>query len=153
VVMRIRPVFAGFARDVRQVGPFGAGMKMKYVANLLVSIHNLASAEALLLAEKSGLDLQMVYEAISSGAGTSRMFEVRAPLMIEGRYEPATMSMGLYQKDLALIMDHARDVDCPVPLMAATLPFYSAAMAQGRAREDTAALFAVLQQMTAKATT
>ncbi len=152
-IERIRPVFAGFARDVRQVGPFGAGMKMKYVANLLVSIHNLASAEALLLAERSGLDLQMVYEAISSGAGTSRMFEVRAPLMIEGRYEPATMSMGLYQKDLALIMDHARDVDCPVPLMAATLPFYSAAMAQGRAREDTAALFAVLQQMTAKATT
>jgi L-threonate 2-dehydrogenase len=152
-IERIRPVFAGLARDVRQVGPFGAGMKMKYVANLLVSIHNLASAEALLLAEKSGLDLQMVYEAISSGAGTSRMFEVRAPLMIEGRYEPATMSMGLYQKDLALIIDHARDVDCPVPLMAATLPFYSAAMAQGRAREDTAALFAVLQQMTAKATT
>ncbi|MES2970290.1 MAG: NAD(P)-dependent oxidoreductase [Pseudomonadota bacterium] len=152
-IERIRPVFAGLARDIRQVGPFGAGMKMKYVANLLVSIHNLASAEALLLAERSGLDLQMVYEAISSGAGTSRMFEVRAPLMIEGRYEPATMSMGLYQKDLALIMDHARDVDCPVPLMAATLPFYSAAMAQGRAREDTAALFAVLQQMTAKATT
>lgn len=152
-IERIRPVFASLARDIRQVGPFGAGMKMKYVANLLVSIHNLASAEALLLAAKSGLDLQMVYEAISSGAGTSRMFEVRAPLMIEGRYEPATMSMGLYQKDLALIMDHARDVDCPVPLMAATLPFYSAAMAQGRAREDTAALFAVLQQMTAKATT
>jgi L-threonate 2-dehydrogenase len=152
-IERIRPVFSGLARDVRQVGPFGAGMKMKYVANLLVSIHNLASAEALLLAEKSGLDLQMVYEAISSGAGTSRMFEVRAPLMIEGRYEPATMSMGLYQKDLALIMDHARDVDCPVPLMAATLPFYSAAMAQGRAREDTAALFAVLQRMTAKAAT
>jgi 3-hydroxyisobutyrate dehydrogenase-like beta-hydroxyacid dehydrogenase len=61
------------------------------------------------------------------------------------------MSMGLYQKDLALIMDHARAVDCPVPLMAATLPFYSAAMAQGRAREDTAALFAVLQQMSTKA--
>lgn len=152
-IERIRPVFGGLARDVRQVGPFGAGMKMKYVANLLVTIHNLASAEALLLAEKSGLDLQMVYEAISSGAGTSRMFEVRAPLMIEGKYEPATMSMGLYQKDLALIMDHARDVDCPVPLMAATLPFYSAAMAQGRAREDTAALFAVLQQMTTKAIT
>jgi len=149
----IRPVFSGLARDIRHVGPFGAGMKLKYVANLLVSIHNLATAEALLLAEKSGLDLQMVYDAISSGtgAGNSRMFEVRGPLMIEGRYEPATMSMGLYQKDLALIMDHARDVDCPVPLMAATLPFYSAAMAQGRAREDTAALYAVLQQLSAKA--
>lgn len=150
---RIRPVFAGLARDIRTVGPFGAGMKLKYVANLLVSIHNLAAAEALLLAQKSGLDLQMVYDAIAAGAGTSRMFEVRGPLMISGSYEPATMSMALYQKDLALIMDHARDVGAAVPLMAATLPFYTAALAQGRDRQDTAALFAVLQQLTQRTAT
>ena len=143
----LRPVFAALARDIRHVGPFGAGIKLKLVANLLVTIHNLAAAEALLLAEKSGLDLGMVFEAIRSGAGNSRMFEVRAPLMIDARYEPATMKMYIYQKDLALIMDHARDVSCPVPLMAASLPFYSAALAQGRHKEDTAALFAVLQQM------
>jgi putative dehydrogenase len=151
-VERLRPTLAALARDIRHVGPFGAGMKLKYVANLLVSIHNLAAAEALLLAQKSGLDLQMVYEAIASGAGTSRMFEVRGPLMISGAYEPATMSMGLYQKDLALIMDHARDVGAAVPLMAATLPFYTAALAQGRQRQDTASLFAVLQHLTGKAT-
>lgn len=146
-VDRLRPVFNAIARDVRHVGPFGAGMKLKLVANLLVTIHNLATAEALLLAEKSGLDLAMVFDAIRSGAGNSRMFEVRGPLMIEGRYEPATMKMDVYQKDLALIIDHARDVACPVPLMAATLPYYSAALAQGRHKEDTAALFAVLKQM------
>jgi 3-hydroxyisobutyrate dehydrogenase-like beta-hydroxyacid dehydrogenase len=101
------PVFSALARDIRHVGPFGAGMKLKLVANLLVTIHNLAAAEALLLAEKSGLDLGMVYEAIRSGAGNSRMFEVRGPLMIDGRYEPATMKMDVYQKDLALIMDPA----------------------------------------------
>lgn len=145
---RIRPAFDAIARDVRHVGDFGTGMKLKYVANLLVTIHNLAAAEALLLAERSGLDLEMVFDAIRSGAGNSRMFEVRGPLMIEGRYEPATMKMDIYQKDLALIMDHARAVDCPVPLMAASLPFYSAALAQGRHAQDTAALFAVLQQMT-----
>lgn len=145
---RIRPAFDAIARDVRHIGPFGTGMKLKYVANLLVTIHNLAAAEALLLAERSGLDLAMVFDAIRSGAGNSRMFEVRGPLMIEGRYEPATMKMDIYQKDLALIMDHARAVDCPVPLMAASLPFYSAALAQGRHSQDTAALFAVLQQMT-----
>lgn len=145
---RIRPAFDAIARDVRHIGPFGTGMKLKYVANLLVTIHNLAAAEALLLAEKSGLDLNMVFDAIRSGAGNSRMFEVRGPLMIEGRYEPATMKMDIYQKDLALIMDHARAVECPVPLMAASLPFYSAALAQGRHSQDTAALFAVLQQMT-----
>jgi 3-hydroxyisobutyrate dehydrogenase-like beta-hydroxyacid dehydrogenase len=144
---RLRPVFAAIARDIRHVGPFGAGMKLKLVANLLVTVHNLAAAEALLLAERSGLDLGLVFEAIRSGAGQSRMFEVRGPLMIEGRYEPATMKMDVYQKDLALIMDHARDLGVPVPLMAASLPYYSAALAQGRHKQDTAALFAVLQQM------
>jgi 3-hydroxyisobutyrate dehydrogenase-like beta-hydroxyacid dehydrogenase len=145
---RLQPVFAAIARDIRHVGHFGAGMKLKLVANLLVTIHNLSTAEALLFAQRSGLDLQMVFDAIRSGAGNSRMFEVRGPLMIEGRYEPATMKMDVYQKDLALIMDHAAAIGAPVPLMAATLPYYAAALAQGRHKEDTGALFAVLQQMT-----
>lgn len=141
----IYPVFEAVARDVRHVGPFGAGMKLKYVANLLVTIHNLAAAEALLLAEKSGLDLEMVYDAIASGAGSSRMFEVRAPMMIERRYEPATMKMDVYMKDLQLILDHGRDVRAPLPLMTASLPLYVAGLSQGRDKEDTAALFEVLK--------
>ncbi|WAJ26390.1 NAD(P)-dependent oxidoreductase [Antarcticirhabdus aurantiaca] len=147
VVERVRPIFEGFARQVRFVGGFGAGMKLKYIANLLVTIHNLAAAEALLLAEKSGLDLDMVLEAVASGAGQSRMLEVRGPMMVRGEYEPATMKMDVYIKDLTLILDHAKSVRAPVPLMAASLPYYVAALAQGRDKEDTAALFAVLQQM------
>lgn len=146
-VERVRPVFEAFSREARAVGPFGDGMKLKYVANLLVTIHNLAAAEALLLAERSGLDLQTTYDAIRAGAGTSRMFEVRGPLMVGERYEPATMKMDVYMKDLDLIMGHARDVRCPVPLMAASLPYYVAALAQGRDKEDTAAVFAVLKTM------
>lgn len=146
----LRPVMAAIGKDVRHVGVFGDGMKLKLVANLLVTIHNLATAEALLLAQRSGLDLSMVYDAIAGGgAATSRMFEVRAPMMIAGVYEPATMKMDVYGKDLQLIMDQAKDMHCPVPLMAASLPFYAAALAQGRNKQDTAALFAVLQQMTA----
>jgi 3-hydroxyisobutyrate dehydrogenase-like beta-hydroxyacid dehydrogenase len=143
----VRPVFEGFARDVRFVGPFGAGIKLKYIANLLVTVHNLAAAEALLLAQKSGLDLQLVLDAVTSGAGNSRMLEVRGPMMVDGVYEPATMKMDVYMKDLTLILDHARDVRCPTPLMSASLPFYVSALAQGRDKEDTAALFAVLQDM------
>lgn len=143
----LRPVFETVARDIRHVGPFGAGMKLKYVANLLVSIHNLAAAEALLLAERSGLDLAMTVEAITSGAGNSRMFELRAPLMVSGRYEPATMKLDVYIKDVMLILEHARRVNCPVPLMATTLSFYSAALAQGRDKQDTAALFEVIRQL------
>lgn len=148
----IRPVFAGLSRETRYAGAFGNGMRLKYVANHLVTIHNLATAEALLLAERSGLDLQMTFDAIVSGAGTSRIFEVRGPMMIEGRYEPATMKNDVYQKDIDLIMQHAAALRSPVPLMATCLPYYSAALAEGRDKEDTAALFAVLQQMTAPKT-
>ena len=150
-VETIRPVFDAIARETRHVGPFGDGMKLKIVANLLVTIHNLAAAEAIHLAERSGLDLDMVYEAVRSGAGTSRMFEMRAPLMIRGAYQPATMKMDVYQKDLALILDHARESRAATPLMMAALPFYHAALAQGRDKDDTAALYAVLQAMTAPA--
>lgn len=146
-VEAIRPVFEALARDVRHVGDFGAGMKLKYVANLLVTIHNLAAAEALLLAERSGLDLQTTFDAITAGAGNSRMLEVRGPLMISGEYEPATMKMEVYMKDVMLILEHARDTRTPVPLMAATLPYYTAALAQGRDKQDTASLFAVLRQL------
>lgn len=146
-VARARPVMEAIARDLRHVGAFGAGMKMKFVANLLVSIHNLATAEALLLAERSGLDLQDTFDAIAAGAGNSRMFEVRGPMMIADSYEPATMKHDVYAKDLALIMEHAADTRTPTPLMAACLPFYAAALAEGRDKQDTASLFAVLQGM------
>lgn len=145
---KVEGAFKGFARDTRYAGVFGTGMKLKYIANLLVTIHNLAAAEALLLAERAGLDLNMVFDAIRSGAGNSRMFEVRAPLMIEGRYEPATMKHDIYVKDLELIIDFAREMRSPTPLMAATLPFYFAALAEGRGKQDTASLFAVLKGMT-----
>ncbi|MEW6255875.1 MAG: NAD(P)-dependent oxidoreductase [Pseudomonadota bacterium] len=150
VVERVRPVFDGFARNTRYVGAFGAGIRLKFVANLLVTIHNVAAAEALVLAEQAGLDLNMVYEAISDGAGTSRMFEVRGPMMVTETYLPATMKMEVYMKDITLISDFAREVRAPTPLMAATVPYYTAALAAGRGADDTAAVHAVLKEMTQK---
>ncbi len=147
---KVRPVFEALARDVRFVGEFGTGTKLKFVANLLVTVHNLVAAEALLLAKKSELDLQMVYDAICQGAGTSRMFEVRGQMMIDEQYEPATMKHDVYVKDLQLIIDHAREMNCPTPLMAASLPFYFSAIAQGRGHEDTASLYGVLKGLTDK---
>lgn len=140
-------VFDGFARETLQVGPFGAGMKLKYVANHLVTIHNLASAEAMLLASKAGLDLETTYRAITGGAGNSRIFELRAPMMVRETYEPATMKFDVFMKDLALITDFARGLSSPAPLFAACLPYYSAALAQGREKQDTAGLFGVLKQL------
>ena len=144
-VERCRPVFDAIGRETRYAGAFGNGTRLKLVANLLVTIHNVAAAEALLLAERSGLDLQMVFDAIATGAGTSRMFEVRGPMMVEGRYEPATMKQDVFLKDIRLILDHARDTLTPTPLLSASLPVYISALAEGRAKEDTASVFATLR--------
>lgn len=144
---RCRAVFDGFARQSHYTGPFGNGTRFKFVANLLVSIHNVAAAEAFVLGMKAGLAPEAIYEIVGSGAGTSRMFEVRGPMMVEGSYHRATMKIDVWQKDLAIITDFARELGCPVPLFAAAAQLYAAALAQGRAKEDTAAVCAVLESM------
>ena len=147
-VKRAAPVFAGFARPHSYVGAFGAGSKMKFVANLLVSIHNVSAAEAFVLGKKAGLDPAMIYKVISDGAGSSRMFQVRGPMMVEGDYSDATMKVKTWQKDVQIIGDFLREVDCPAPLFMAASPFYNAAMAMGLADADTAAVLEVLEQWT-----
>lgn len=141
------PVFEGIARAHFLIGPFGDGSKMKFIANLLVAIHNVAAAEAMVLGIKSGLDPALVLKVVSSGAGTSRMLEVRGPMMVKGDYSDATMKVSVWQKDMKIIGEYARSIDCPTPLFLASAPFYTAAMAMGRGDEDTASVCAVLEEM------
>jgi 3-hydroxyisobutyrate dehydrogenase-like beta-hydroxyacid dehydrogenase len=145
--LRSAPILEGFARAHYYVGAFGAGSKMKFVANLLVAIHNVAAAEALVLARKSGLDPEQVLKVVADGAGGSRMLQVRGPMMVKGDYSEATMKVHIWQKDMTIIGDFARKLDCPTPLFAASAPIYTAAMAMGRQAEDTAAVCAVLERM------
>jgi putative dehydrogenase len=146
-VRQCATVFSGFARSMHYCGEYGNGSKLKFIANLLVTIHNLSTAEAMVLGRRSGLDLDLVYKVIRDGAGTSRMFEVRAPLMIAGDYRQATMKIDVYQKDIDIISAYASGLHCPTPLFEASKPFYSGAYAQGYAKEDTASICAVLEQM------
>ncbi|MDP1537776.1 MAG: NAD(P)-dependent oxidoreductase [Burkholderiales bacterium] len=145
--VKAEAVLKGFSRSVYYCGEYGNGSRLKYVANLLVTIHNLSTAEAMVMGLKSGLDLELLYKVIKDGAGTSRMFEVRGPLMIANDYRKATMKIEVYKKDIDIIEQFAADLHCPVPLFEAAKPFYAAAHAQGRALEDTAAVCAVLEQM------
>jgi 3-hydroxyisobutyrate dehydrogenase-like beta-hydroxyacid dehydrogenase len=146
-IAKLKPVFLGFGRAVHDLGAYGNGSRMKYVANLLVAIHNVASAEAMVLGIKSGLDPQRIFELVKAGAGNSRVFELRAPMMVADRYEDASMKIKVWQKDLAVIGEHAAQLGVPTPLMSATLPIYAAAMSMGHAAHDTAAVCAVLEEM------
>jgi 3-hydroxyisobutyrate dehydrogenase-like beta-hydroxyacid dehydrogenase len=146
-IARITPVLERLGRAVHNLGDFGAGSKMKYVANLLVAIHNVATAEAMVLAEKSGLDLSQVYDVLYESAATSRIFQLRAPMMVRNRYEPATAKVSMFCKDLDIISDYAGSLDCPTPLLTTVRPVYEAAMAQGMADADAAVVCTILEQM------
>lgn len=148
---RALPVVRCFTRGCHDVGAFGNGTKMKIVANLLVAVHNVAAAEAMLLADRAGLDADTVLAAIGDGAGTSRMFEVRAPMMAAGEYRDATMRTGLFDKDLRIIDGYAAALRVPTPLFTQATVFYRAALAQGRDEEDTACVRAVLDGLAREA--
>lgn len=139
-------LFADFAKQSADLGVFGNGSRMKFVANHLVAIHNVATAEAMILAQRAGLDPKMVVEMVGPGAGGSRMFQMRAPMMVEGVYEPATMKVSTWKKDMAIIAEFAEDVGCATPLFTLTQPVYTEAMAMGLGDQDTAAVFEVLKK-------
>jgi putative dehydrogenase len=138
-------LFADFAKQSADLGKYGNGSRMKFVANHLVAINNVATAEAMILADRAGLDPKMVVELVGPGAGGSRMFQLRAPMMVERVYEPATMKVSTWKKDMAIIAEFAEDVGCTTPLFTLTQPVYSEAMAMGLGDQDTASVFEVLK--------
>ncbi len=145
VLERVGPVLAAFSRDWVDMGAFGNGTKLKLVANLLVAIHNVAAAEALLVTERAGLDPRAALAALTAGAGTSRMLEVRGPLMLDGAYGEATMRVRTFAKDIDIISAFTRDLACPTPLFSAAAQVHLAALATGHAEDDTACVAAVLR--------
>jgi putative dehydrogenase len=145
-IARCTGLFSDFAKQSADLGRYGNGSRMKFVANHLVAIHNVATAEAIILAERAGLDPKMVVEMVGPGAGGSRMFQMRAPMMVEGVYEPATMKVSTWKKDMAIIAEFADDIGCATPLFTLTQPVYAEAMAMGLGDQDTAAVFEVLKK-------
>jgi 3-hydroxyisobutyrate dehydrogenase-like beta-hydroxyacid dehydrogenase len=146
-IRRLEPAFLGFARKVFDLGPYGNGSKMKFVANHLVAIHNVAAAEAMVLAMKAGLDPSQTVEVVASGAGTSRVFELRAPMMAANNYLPATMRSTVWKKDLTVIGEFASELGCPTPLFGLASMLHAAALAMGHGAEDSASVCAALEKM------
>jgi len=144
---RCAGVFAGMSRVQHYLGPFGRGSVMKYIANHLVTIHNVAAAEAMVLGIKAGIDPGVVYDTLADSAGTSRMFQMRGPLMRDETYDVPTATIRMQLKDIAIIDDFAGGLDCALPVYAAASQVYHAGAALGRREQDTAAVCAVLETM------
>ena len=146
-IKKLKSMFAGFTRAVHDVGAFGNGSRMKYVANLLVAIHNVASAEAMVLGIKAGLPPQLIFDLIKTGAGNSRIFELRAPMMVKNDYGAPTMKIAVWQKDMDVIGGYARKIKVPTPMFDASSAIYTKARKSGYDDQDTAAVCAVLEKM------
>jgi L-threonate 2-dehydrogenase len=143
---RVRAVLETFSRSVRYLGPFGRGSTMKLVANLLVAVHNAATAEAFALGEAAGLDPRQIYDTIRDGAGNSVIFEKRGQLMVDRAYRPATAKISMFVKDTGLIAEFADGLGLGLPVLEATRPVYDRAVEQGLADADAAALLETLNR-------
>lgn len=141
---RCEPVFQAVAKAWPRVGDFGAGSVMKFVSNLLVTVHTVAAAEALTLATKSGLDPDAALELLAAGAGQSRMLEVRGPLMTSGDYDIGSATLDTLTKDTQIILEFAAEQNAPVPLLATATTFLRAAAANGLNDQDPAVVKEIL---------
>ena len=146
-IARARPFMEHLCHTVMEAGEFGAGSKLKYVANHIVALHNCAAAEALHYGDAMGLDRQVTYDLLSKGAGQSRMLDLRMPLMIAGAYEPATATMSMFQKDLSIIGVDIRAHNISTPMFDAANDVYGQGWSSVPMSYDTAAVFEVYRQM------
>jgi 3-hydroxyisobutyrate dehydrogenase-like beta-hydroxyacid dehydrogenase len=147
---RVLPVLKGFSMVQYHVGPFGDGMKLKMLINMLISVHGAAFAEAMTIAQASGVNLDIFREVLKPSAGNSRVIEYRGPLMFAGEYaDPAvkTADLTVMIKDNNLIEDYAKANNAPVPVFLASMPTAYAALAQGYGDEDPGVVLRIYEQM------
>lgn len=138
-----RPLLEKFTRIVINAGEFGDGIKLKFVANHAVAVHNVAAAETLNYADALGLSRDTVYAMLSGGAGQSRMSDLRMPLMISGAYDPPSASLKMFEKDLSIIGSDIKEKGVQTPLFDACRALYDLAFDDLPAGYDTAAVFEV----------
>ena len=141
---RWQPVLEAMLPRAVYVGRAGQAMTLKLVANLLVGVHSAAAAEALAMARRAGLDMDVAFDVLASGAGSSRMLEVRGPMMLRDDF-PAQMKLDLFMKDLHLIQDAAREVGASTPLTDVAERLYAAVQDSGHGGEDLAAVVKALE--------
>ena len=145
IIRDCEDIFNSFAKKHIYVGEFGNGIKFKILANLLVTVHNTVSAEALLLGQRAGLDENMIYNVLNSGAATSVMLDKRMPLMISKEYEPATASMRIFLKDIDVISQFLKMNNLTSPTFEAAADVYNKSKENIPITYDTAAIYEQLK--------
>jgi 3-hydroxyisobutyrate dehydrogenase-like beta-hydroxyacid dehydrogenase len=149
-IAHAKPFMEYLSHTIIEAGNFGAGSKLKYIANHAVALHNCAAAETLHYADSLGVDRNVVYHMLSKGAGQSKMLDLRMPLMISGSYTPATAHMEMFQKDLSIIGADMRNKGITTPMFDAVSSLYDKGWSLVSKDSDTAAVFEVYRDIDGK---
>jgi putative dehydrogenase len=136
----VRPVLDAISGPWVYTGEFGTGASMKYVANLLLGIHTVAAAEAIVLARQLGLDLPLVQQTLDSSIASSAIWRQRGPVMQARQWEPAPGPIGTLHPILEQIAGAAEAAGVQAPVFAAAKNVFDQAMADGWADLDIAAV-------------
>jgi len=138
---RARPVLGAFGARVYHVGEQpGAGARLKVLNQLLCGVHLAAAGEALALARRQGLPLDITLEVLRSGAANSWMLGDRGPRMVDEAFDDVTSAVDIFVKDMGLVLEAARDVKFSAPLSSAAFNAFLAVSGQGKGRWDDSAV-------------
>ena len=140
---RATPVLSCYAKSIVHIGPSGAGQVAKACNQICTIVNQLGAAEAMLLAERAGVDPHAVKEALMGGFAASRMLDLQAPKMIARDFDGKVESR-LHHKDIRIVLDLARSFGIELPASAAAAAVLEKLQQRGGAHQDSAAIFSVL---------
>jgi 3-hydroxyisobutyrate dehydrogenase len=141
-------VFEAMGKRLTHLGPSGAGQLGKAVNQILVANNLMAVSEALAFAQKAGLPLKPLHEALVGGAARSWALEVLGQKMIDRDFKPA-FAVKHQQKDLAIVLANARAAGVPLPGVALVHQLLTSLEAAGRGEDGTQALLTVYEALSA----
>jgi 3-hydroxyisobutyrate dehydrogenase-like beta-hydroxyacid dehydrogenase len=143
-IVRVRPVVKGFTDCAVELGPFGNGSRMKFLANMLVAVHCMAATEAFNAGVRVGLTPEMIAEALNLGAAASRQLAVRAPVVSGARAGQQRGNIGASHNEFPTIDNFLRSVGAATPLFDTAKQFYEASASAGFNGLDTSMIFTAI---------
>lgn len=148
---KVEPVMKGFTDQVVYFGPFGSASRVKLINNLLVAINIAATAEAMALGRKAGVDIDTMVKAIAAGSGASTQFAIRAPWMAEKRYMPPQGTAVGLSHYFPMIEDFVAGVGGASPLFDRAVEIFEHGIKAGFGDQDAAVFVEVLSDWPRKA--
>ncbi len=139
------PVLRAMGKNIHHVGPVGQGMTVKLVNQLLVSVHTLASCEAVFLGTRAGVDPMLLLDILGTSWGASTVLARVGPAIVERDFSPQGVPVRILLKDMGLVLELAEELGVDLPLGERTLAFFQAAADHGLAEMEVTALVTVLE--------